>query len=880
MAGVDTVRGINYQHCHAILTALDVLGDDELAGIRVEGTEDLLDIEVHALAGAHVTSGEPAQTVVVRALQVKSRIAPYTWSRGELATVLRRWTSLPLAATAKFEFVTDAPLGPSGQAVADALLAAEAGDTGALGDLLATESGDSLRDIASRVSVRAEAGTVEGLLLEAEREVRSQIAGGRNRKDVQLEGEAAVTRLFRLLSLRAGERNESDRFVSRAEIADVVGGVSGLRPADRWLTALRHEYLKSLAALPQPAAVHPKLSRWDERRSDAEEDTIEDLLHSSMPTVLAGRTGSGKSTAAALLRHEGANAETPTVICQAEAYLAQRLDSLVADAIGAIVGRDIPRHAGRQALNDPQVIVVIDGVSETPALVRRALGAEVRPHVAGAIGARIILVGRDEIATASLMPSTTNVARVGVTSFAYQERRDLAQRVLFPDEQHTGDDPVQSSETRSRARRDEATGAAVAQVQRALGDAAGNPLLLTLGLTLVRDGASFRNRSSLYSLTIDRLAARGSTTEIHVAEAVLGIVFAHLLDTGRRYANPLEWQRLVGEAVRDLAKTGVAIDRDEVQQSLLSSGVVNAIVTGIGHTQMRGPIHDSFADYLAGVAHADNLAALPPRLSVDDEQRVLFTAEMAGVSHSLSCAVAEAIPFTLVPMSAYDRRTITQDTPREVEELLSTVLPESAGLRVEILAEGTHTVAQLIQVQDEPARRYGQIVNGYHPRIVCEPGHSPLAIAVRLWRLALRARMTPSPEARPRRPRSLSEAREQVETHAILTQSALRVLLSRVAPPQSSERLAAAIGPFGISATVRPMASDTVWGEDWAVDFTSSDEIEVTATPLPVPDDSAEFLRGRRTQTHVHSIGLEPPERAAESRVCEAINRLTEARWL
>ena len=40
VSGVDTVRGINYQHCHALLVALDVAADAALVGIRVEGTED------------------------------------------------------------------------------------------------------------------------------------------------------------------------------------------------------------------------------------------------------------------------------------------------------------------------------------------------------------------------------------------------------------------------------------------------------------------------------------------------------------------------------------------------------------------------------------------------------------------------------------------------------------------------------------------------------------------------------------------------------------------------------------------------------------------------------------------------------------------------
>ncbi len=874
MGGVDTVRGINYQHCHAILCALDVLGDPDLEGIRVEGTEDLLDIEVHALHEPGSGGGSQRRTAVVRALQVKSRAAPYTWSAGEMTTVLRRWTSLPLAATAEFEFVTDAQLGPSAQPFVGALSAAIAGEPQALARLLGLDGGDPLCSLAMRASIRAGAGTVEDLLLEAEREVRSHLPGGRNREDIRLDAEAAVTRLFRLLALRAGLRNELDRFVTRAEIADVVGGVAGLSRSERWLSSLSAEYLTHLAALTPPGTVHPKLIRLDGSGPQAGGSSIEHLLQGLEPSILVGRTGSGKSTVATLTRQLGADRGIAVILCHAEAYLEGRLDSLVAEAIGAIVGRDIPRASGRQALGDPQTTVIIDGVSEVPAGAQRALAEELRPHVASSAGARVILLGRDEIAVSSVMPQTSRVARFSVAVFDQKERRNLALRILFPDEPSAGRPRDVDGLSRAKA---EAVSAAIAQVEHALGDAAGNPLLLNLGLTLIQGGASFRDRSTLYSLTIDRMAARVGAPEIHVAEGLLGVMFARLLDSGRRYANPLEWDRLFEDATIKLTTAGVAIDRAAVNFAVRSSGVVNSIVSGIGHTQLRGPIHDSFADYLAGAAHATGLAPLPTRLAIGDEQRVLFTAEMAGVSTGLSRAVATAIPFTLVPLSAHDRRPATGDSAAEIEEVLGCVLPDDADPHVLFVNEGAHVVAQ---VTFGPGRRTTPAAAPGPLRAVCEPEQGPLAVAVRLWRLALRTYLTLPSSAQPRRPRSLGEARDLVETHAARVQSALQVLLPRVAPPQAVERLAAAIGPFGISATVRPMDGNTVWGEDWAVCYSPTEGVEVHLDSEPMPDDAAALGAPGRTHTLVGALRQETPEQAAAIRVREAINRLTEPRWL
>jgi len=111
VSGVDTVRGINYQHCHALLVALDVAADPTLVGIRVEGTADVLDLEV---LGPGPSGGSP---VVVRGAQMKSRAVPYTWAKGELLKIFRRWADLKASESAAFDFLTDGGLAASGHVV-------------------------------------------------------------------------------------------------------------------------------------------------------------------------------------------------------------------------------------------------------------------------------------------------------------------------------------------------------------------------------------------------------------------------------------------------------------------------------------------------------------------------------------------------------------------------------------------------------------------------------------------------------------------------------------------------------------------------------------------------------------------------------------------
>ena len=46
MGGVDTIRGIAYQHACAIAASLDVLEDSRFEAIRIEASEDIIDFEL------------------------------------------------------------------------------------------------------------------------------------------------------------------------------------------------------------------------------------------------------------------------------------------------------------------------------------------------------------------------------------------------------------------------------------------------------------------------------------------------------------------------------------------------------------------------------------------------------------------------------------------------------------------------------------------------------------------------------------------------------------------------------------------------------------------------------------------------------------------
>jgi len=880
VSGVDTVRGINYQHCQAILTALDVSADDSVLGIRVEGTVDALDLEV--LADAPGGAGP----FVVRGLQMKSRLQPHTWARAELLDIVHRWTELPVSADSEFSLLTDGVLGPSGYVVAAALDEARDGRYGAVAEFLGVDVADPLCAVMARARVVSEPGSVEALLLSAEIEVQALLGTGPTHPDAEKGAADRVNELFRVISTRSGLPDPDDRFISRDEIVAIVGDVARLAEADRWTGSLAAEYLTAVASEKIDDLVVPGLSAgWQNSPI-----RLEDLASVSGPLLMAGRTGSGKSTLARLWRRGAAGAGGKVVVCHAEAYLARRLDRLVADAVGNAVGRTLPRVVGRQVLGDPSVTVVLDGVSEIPQRVRSELAADLRPHLAGAHGARVVGVGRDEGVCATVFPASLTVQRLYPCAFDRPERLALTAKVLGEPESSAASAPVAVDRVEPAAQAGSDGGdtkdfprrchEALAQVEHALDDAAGNPMLLELALQLVAGGVPVTDRASVYELTVSRMSDRANAGDVRLAVAVLGVVFAELLDEGRRYANPLEWERMIAGAAAFLEERGVATDVAAVRDAVARSGLVNAVITGIGHTTLRVPVHDSFADYFAARAHADGLVFLPETLLENDENRLWLSSQMRMLSDSEVLAVTEQLPFSLVRVSESDHNTIDEQTPGIVAALLNAVLPDGTDVEVTMwrTANGK-TMAQAgtaVTRWVDPARAPSVFAG---PTVVAEDGDGPTAVAVRLWRLILKQRLRRDRRLRPRNPRSRQEARDQLSAHCREVVTAATTILTEVAPPGAIDRLKETIGQLGMTGVVYERHERELGPDGWAVRYRHTEAVDLAAAPdssQPPEERTGDYSAWTDVVFRVSTS----PEATAAKAVGEAVTKLTRNHWL
>lgn len=880
MSGVDTVRGINYQHCQAILTALDVASDDSVLGIRVEGTVDALDLEVIA------DSRDGAGPTVVRGLQMKSRQQPHTWARAELLAIISRWAELPVSADSEFSFLTDGVLGPSGQAVATALDEARDSKFEAVAELLGTGVGDPLCAVMARAYVVAQPNSIEALLLSAELEVRALVESGPTHPDAEKIASDRVNELFRLISTRSGLPDLDSRFISRDEIIAILGGVAQLAEANRWNGLLAEEYLTAVSSENVNNLVVPTLiASWQE-----ESLRLDELASVTGPVLMAGRTGSGKSTLARLWRRSAAADGGKIVVCHAEAYLARQLDRLVADAVGNAVGRTQPRVVGRQVLGDPSVTVVLDGVSEIPQQVRSEMATELRAHIAGGHGAKVVGVGRDEGVCATVFPASSTVQRLYPRAFGRDERLALTAKVLSEPLNRATSEAVATGRlvptipTESDERESEENSRrcheVLAQAEHTLDDAAGNPMLLELALQLVSRGVRFADRASVYELTVMRMANRVNAGDVRIAISVLGVVFAELLNEERRYANPLEWERMLTGAAALLDEQGIATDVSAVREAVARSGLVNAVITEIGHTTLRVPVHDSFADYFAARAHADGLVPLPENLRENDENRLWLASQMRMLTDSAVLEVAKQLPFSLVRISESDHKTIGEHTPQFVGTLLNAVLPEGADTKVTMWRTASgNTIAQAgsaatawVDTEQAPSVFLG-------PTVVAEAGDGPTAVAIRLWRLILKQRLRRERQLRPRKPRSRQEACNNLRVHCHQTVTETTRILAEVAPSGAIDRLKETVGPLGMTGLVYERQTRDFGPDVWPIRYRYTETVDLTTAPdssTPPEERTGDYS----SWSDVESRLAISPEVTAAKAISGAVTKLTRKHWL
>lgn len=842
MAGIDTVRGIAYQQAQAVLEAVFVLEASEVSALRVEGVDDILDVEIL-----------DERLSLIAGKQFKVRASAYTWGKSDLKRLAARWAALPTSGDVRFEFVTDGELGPSALAVEALIADAKQGNLAGLAELLGVPETDPQVGRAARMTVVRDRSSVGALLSRAEQQVMALLPGGLTGQELRETARNAVSELFKLLIERAGQADDRRRILTRSEIARALGLDVDRDFNQQWPGTLRDRYLAAALQLPLIADTRSSLSSVS-FSSDVADISVQDgertlplaALLDSSPILLSGPAGAGKSTAIRALARSSASMDRVVLMARAEGYLPNRLNALAADAIANLIDSPVPARIGAQALGDPAVCLVIDGVSEIPDALQLDLEENLRALVGANRGAAVVLVGRDAAKLRAVLPMSREPRRLSVSPLAETARQAIAEAAI----------------TDAAGQVSQDVKLLVAQVESALQEAASNPLIFEMAARAIASGHSFRDRSGLYDVFVNQLAERSGATNIALTKRVLGDVFASLLDQGRRYSDEYEWNGLVAAASERLGS---------VPGSIVAAGSRSGLIVADGPLPVILPLHDSFADYLAGYALAKGVVQLPERLVAGDEERLFFQAQIGGVSQGFATSLVRDLPLLAVRLAQYDARSLDQGSPVEASNLLGLLTTQPRERHVGLWRSGGRVTAFSMERRDAIwlDDRQAEEERSLSPHAVVSGG--PLDVAIRLWRLHLDSALDVPRPLPPRRPRSVDEAIKVIEAYHMGLSGVFETVL-RVIPDAARSKVRDATGGLGVRARVgEPF-------ENWAgrhipVAYRGASEVHVELGEID-PDD---FSWGKTDADHFVQAGPEP---AAALLIREAVNKIVGFRWI
>ena len=397
MSGAAAAGGFAYQHAQAIQAAMRLAEEPDLARIRVEADNDAIDLEIWSV-----------DDVLVEASQFKRRGEPYTWGQQELIDELADWSPLGVKhPDARYRFVTDGRLGPTGRGVRDALVTARSGDTSGLADLM--QNADTEVDVGavSRASVVVDDVTYNALIARAQDRAKALLPNVSSPAEAEERSRWVALELLHIVTDRSGRASSDERFINRTEVLELLSTPQDSLPTTAWATELKEAFLASVLSDTEVTKVDlPCIP--DGAVADGSARLLEDWTSAITVCVVGGGTGSGKSTALAGMQYRMAKAGTVVLVADAEDYQPGRFAALMAAALNRHTHIGAHPAVGTAALKDPLVTVAIDGVSELAPATQDAMRSDIRAMLASAPRARLVVAGRDTTVLRSMMntPST------------------------------------------------------------------------------------------------------------------------------------------------------------------------------------------------------------------------------------------------------------------------------------------------------------------------------------------------------------------------------------------------------------------------------------------------------------------------------------------
>jgi hypothetical protein len=853
VSGIGTIRGITFQVAQALSDVVDLVVEGHGEAVTIEGAADVVDYEILDRDG---------RPVAVR--QAKARQEPGTWGANELAKILCAWGEVDYADTAEFAFVTDASLSDSGQRLQDLIKDMQLHpDEEVLRQTAASFRGGiqlpSL-EVLRRVQILTRMGTAETVLAKVEMRILTLL--NRARLATPEDAASAANALLRKLFIIGGSTDFGRRTISRAEVLDALGlDETSLQGDVAWSqdtaaayrAAVAEESLQGSAFVPMnvvPAAAAPSVLRLLHDPDRAGVAHSLDAVLGEQAAALVGATGEGKSTALRYLAGIAAQRGLVPVLLEAAGHTAGALPRRVQYGIEAVLKRPLTTGAVQHVLAAPELLLLVDGVSEVSADTRASLCSDLR-QLAAQRPVRVIAAGRDlplTIAGAGL-PESTAVFRV--TELDHDGRMKLAAA-------HGGQQTVRTIEHR-------------------LGSAADNPMLFLMALSLSGDGIP-RSRAEVYEQFIRGLVARAGVADDDPGLAALGVAWAEMISRDQRTADHYSWRLALGTALDDLAAFPAWRGHTSTAETALETAQRTGLLIRHDPDSGLAPLHDSFADFLAARAIVRQEASLPPRLNTGYYETVLFMVEMAGLDDALALRLATESPL-LACRVARQREARGHSDADQVGSLLQALaggqeLPALAGLGIRLCHHDRFTGAALAgeDCQTVDAMQFDMLARE-HPAIMMPSGTGSLQLAVTLWAAAVERAHRPSRrlfQSAP--PADADQAAPLLTAYLRETDQELQRLASMSLPETVRGRVLAAIGPPGIVAYVADPEPGHLGGLDVPIRYQRSTEYTVTRGQPPGGTGSLSL------DTLARMMRLHPTPQAAHE-IRQALSVLTNYAW-
>jgi hypothetical protein len=863
MGGSDTLRGSTFQIVQALSDVVDLLARERFGAIRLEGQDDVIDYEALDLEGQRIA-----------VWQAKTRQDSDSWGAAELASVLLAWDEVDGAAEVDFTFVTDGRLGPSGQEL-DALIRAFQRDDDAealsRGASKLGRSGVTLPslEVARRVRILPRMGTAEDVLARLEMQIlrlleRSRIATTDDAAD-------AANRLFRRFFLVGGQVDLARRVVSRNEIVAALGiNEESLRGGLPWSNATVTAYRAAIArtavnhsrVLPpyvveiasEPAVL--RMMTMTAADHGNEREPIDALLGEPL-VALTGASGAGKTISLANLANRAAMRGVVPVQLSAAGHVPGSLPRRIRNAIENALDRQLSPGAVEAVMALPELLLLVDGISEVPEETQAALRADL-----GTLNAqrplRVIATGRDLPIVIAVLQVIGRPTAYRLSLLNSSSRRDLASRL--PDVRP----------------------GVVEAIEQQLGDAVDNPMLFLMALAVSGDCVP-SSRAAVHEEFLRGLVARSGVAHPELTMSAFGVAWARLIGMNRRTTDHYGWLVALNQAITRLSNGPVWRGAELSGTELLAKGQALGLVSRIDPDGGLAPLHDSFADFLAGRAMSRGDAEFPPHLSSMYDEAVLFAVDISGLSDWLALRIASENPLLACKVSHHLKGRGQAAELSQVGQLLIALvgdsdlpmLGESRGLRLHyhpdflgivFAGEGHETI-------DEEA--FDALLDE-HPAIMVPPGTTSLQLAVRLWATAMSRAQRPAIRLYQELPSQDAEAAAaQVAEYAKNVDSEIMRLVAATIPASLRGLVMSAVGPRGLVAVVAdPTPTGIMENREMPMRYRRDRHYQVT--PTGQFEHAHHSLSGITTVEHF--MRRHPAQQGANE-ISEVLKVLSEYTW-